>query len=177
VSGVIDCVEVSTIRGVFVRYMIAPVQEADNHLDTIDERLLRELAEDARMSAVELGQKVGLSDSAVRRRLKRLQQDHILKYTIVRNRKRTFAEAYVELIFEAKTDVLAFVTRVVGLPEVREAAQIAGRPDALLRVRAESNDRIGVLVNEIRDFPEVSNTKTLAVLHRERHIWGARSAI
>ena len=157
--------------------MIAPVQEADNNLDTTDKALLRELAEDARMSATTLGDKVGLSGSAVRRRLRRLEKEHILKYTIVRNRRQPFAEAYVELIFVAKADARAFVTKVVGLPEVREAAQIAGRPDALLRVRAESNDRIGTLVNEIRDLPEVANTKTLTVLHRKRHVWGARSAI
>jgi hypothetical protein len=77
----------------------------------------------------------------------------------------------------AKADAHAFVTKVVGLSEVREAAQIAGRPDALLRVRAESNVRLGTLVNEIRDFPEVANTQTLTVLHRKRHVWGARSAI
>ena len=77
----------------------------------------------------------------------------------------------------AKTDARAFVTKVVRLSEVREAAQIAGRPDALLRVRAESNDRIGALVNEIRDYPEVANTKTLTVMHRKRQVWGARNAI
>ncbi len=157
--------------------MITPVHDSDNNLDTTDHALLEQLAENARMSATGLGNKVGLSGSAVRRRLKRLEKEHILKYTIVRNPRQSFAEAYVELTFVAKADAQAFVTKVVGLSEVREAAQIAGRPDALLRVRAESNLRLGTLVNEIRDLPEVANTKTLTVLHRKRHVWGARSAI
>jgi Lrp/AsnC family leucine-responsive transcriptional regulator len=157
--------------------MITPVQDADNNLDTTDRELLKELAEDARMNAESLGDKVGLSGSAVRRRLKRLEREHILKYTIVRRRREKFAEAYVELDFVENTAVPAFVTKVVSLSEVREAAQLAGRPDALLRLRADSNDRLGKLVNEIRGLPEVANTKTLTVLARERHVWGARNAI
>jgi DNA-binding Lrp family transcriptional regulator len=159
--------------------MIASVQGGDNNLDTTDGRLLELLAEDARMSAAALGDIVGLSGSAVRRRLKRLEDGTILKYTIVQDRSKRgpSAEAYVELTFVAQTDAQAFVTKLVKLPEVREASQIAGRPDALLRVRADSNDRIGELVNEIRDFPEVGNTKTLTVLHRQRHVWGAREAM
>ncbi len=131
------------------------------------------------MSGTDLGEEVGLSGSAVRRRLKRLEGGPILKYTIVRDhgKRGPSAEAYVELTFVARTDAQAFVAKVTEMPEVREAAQIAGRPDALLRVRAESNARIGALINEIRDFPEVDNTKTLAVLHRRRHVWGGREAI
>lgn len=153
------------------------MQDDGNNLDTIDGELLKLLAEDARMNAANLGKRVGLSGSAVRRRLKRLEKEHILKYTIVRNHRQAFAEAYVELIFVEKTDVQALLTKVVRLSAVREASQIAGRPDALLRIRAESNDHIGALVNEIRDYPEVANTKTLTVMHRKRHAWGARRAI
>lgn len=156
--------------------MIAPVQEANNQPDEIDQAILDALAENARMNAEALGKKVRLSGSAVRRRLKRLEEDHILKYTIVRTRQQAVAEAYVELHVAAKTDVKDFIARVIELPEVREAAQITGRPDVLLRVRAESNQHIGTLLNEIRELREVDDTKTLTVVERRRHT-GPRSAI
>ena len=49
----------------YSRYMIAPVHHGDNNLDTTGRALLQELAENARMSATRLGEKVCRSGSAI----------------------------------------------------------------------------------------------------------------
>jgi Lrp/AsnC family leucine-responsive transcriptional regulator len=148
-------------------------------LDAIDQELLDLLAEDARLPATELGEKVRLSASAVRKRLKHLEGTHILKYTTVRalDKAGQSAEAYIELDTAPRVDALAFVERVVRMQGVREASQLAGKPDVLLRVRARTPEEIGDLVNKIRELKEVEDTKTLIALHRQRHVAGGRDAM
>jgi DNA-binding Lrp family transcriptional regulator len=137
------------------------------------------LAEDARRTAASLARDINLKPSSVSRRLRRLEKDHILKYTTVIDHDRVgpSAEAYVELTLEPRTNAEAFVAKVVKLPKVREASGIAGKVDALLRVRAESNDDIANVVNKIREMPEVKGTEILFALHRQRHVAGGRDAV
>jgi DNA-binding Lrp family transcriptional regulator len=53
-------------------------------MDETNKKLLALLREDARMSAAALGQKLGLSRTAVRERMKRLERDKIiLGYTVL----------------------------------------------------------------------------------------------
>jgi len=88
------------------------------------------------------------------------------------------ADAFVVVTLAPKADVNAFVERVVRLPKVREASQLAGQnKDALVRVRAESNDAVAEVVNKIRKLPSVDHTETLMALNRQRHIAGGRDAM
>ena len=47
--------------------------------DTVDERLLAELQDDARLSIAELGRRVGLSSPAVADRLERLEEAGVIR--------------------------------------------------------------------------------------------------
>jgi Lrp/AsnC family leucine-responsive transcriptional regulator len=155
------------------------VRPDDNTIDTVDRELLALLAEDARRTVASLASEIPLTPSSVSRRLKRLEKEHILKYTtvIAYDKVDPSAEAYVELTLEPRTNAEAFVAKVVKLPKIREASGIAGKVDALLRVRAESNDDISDVVNEIREMPEVRRTEILFALHRQRHVAGGRDAV
>ena len=50
----------------------------ESRLDTVDERLLAELQDDARLSIAELGRRVGLSSPAVADRLRRLESGGVI---------------------------------------------------------------------------------------------------
>ncbi len=155
------------------------MHDDDNTIDTTDRELLALLAEDARRPAASLAREIKLAPSSVTRRLRRLEREHILKYTtvIAHHKVGRLAEAYVELTLESKTNAEAFVAKVVKLPKVREASGIAGKVDALLRVRAESNDDISDVVNKIREMSEVKGTEILFALHRQRHVAGGRDVV
>ncbi len=162
-------------RALYARF----VRSGDNILDTIDRELLALLAEDARKSAATLAREIKRSPSSVTRRLRRLEKEHILKYTtvIAYDKVGPSAEAYVELTLESQTNVEDFVAKVVKLPGVREASQTSGPVDALLRIRAANNDDIGDVVNTIREMAEVKSTQTLVAQHRQRHVAGGRDAV
>jgi DNA-binding Lrp family transcriptional regulator len=162
------------IRSVYDRFVIRD----GSGPDTIDQKLLDLLADNARLPATTLGEVVGLSPSAVRKRLRDLEGTYILKYTtVLAPGVSGRAEAYVEVMMTPKADVHAFVERVVKMDGVREASQISGKPDAILRLRAETNERIGDVVNKIRKLREVDDTKTLVIVHRQRNVSGGHGGI
>ena len=84
-------------------------------LDRFDRELLAILQKDAELTTTELGDKVGLSSSAVQRRLKRLRSDGAIT-------------SYVAVVDPAKIGHPSFF--VVGLEVDRE------RPEILARLRA-----------------------------------------
>ena|SRR5688572_19930685 len=53
-----------------------------HHLDEFDKQILKQLQENNRITAEELGNMINLSTSAVQRRLKRLRQDKIIEADI-----------------------------------------------------------------------------------------------
>ncbi|HLB21347.1 MAG TPA: winged helix-turn-helix transcriptional regulator [Solirubrobacteraceae bacterium] len=141
-------------------------------LDQLDGRILDLLSKDGRASITSIAKALRLSRPVVSRRIKRLEdEDYILKYTIVLGRQSQAAEAYVEVTLTKQASVDDFLAKVMKLSRVREAAQIAGRDvDAMLRVRAQSNDELSDVVNELREWPEVKSTVTMPASHRQRHV-------
>ena len=87
-------------------------------LDRFDRELLAIVQKDAALTTTELGERVGLSASAVQRRLKRLRSEAVIT-------------SYVALVDPAKLGHPAFF--VVGLEVDRE------RPEILARLRAWFN--------------------------------------
>lgn|GEM_PF-6752978 len=61
-------------------------------------------------------------------------------------------------------DAAAFLRKAVARSEVREGALLAGRPDAILRLRAETHEKLADVVRRLRMLDEVSTTKTLIAL-------------
>jgi Lrp/AsnC family transcriptional regulator, leucine-responsive regulatory protein len=145
-------------------------------LDDIDQAILDRLRDDAREPAASIAAAVGLSPAAVRRRIARLEdQKVIVRYTVVLDHDQVgpSLEAYVELHFTATTDVQAFLSSIVKLPEVREASTLAGHPDALVRLRIRDVDHLREVVTSLRRLRkhgEITSTKTLVALGRLRHV-------
>lgn len=140
-------------------------------LDAVDDRLLELLVEDGRRSASELGRDVGLSPSAAKRRIDRLEQLGVIQgYHAVVDHARlgSVIEAFVELRFAGTTQVDDIEGAVSGLSEVVEAFTTAGDPDALVRVRASDLDHLKRVVDRIRRSGQVTGTKTLIVLGSTR---------
>ena len=86
-------------------------------LDRFDRELLKIVQRNAELTTTELGERVGLSSSAVQRRLKRLRADGVIT-------------AYVAVVDPAKIGHPSFF--VVGLEVDRERAEILSRLKAWL---------------------------------------------
>lgn len=140
-------------------------------LDTIDERILALLVEDARRSASDIGRRVSLSPAAAKRRIDRLEASGIITgYRAVLDHAQLGRqiEAFTELRFEGSTQVDDIVRTVADLPELVEAHTIAGDPDALVHLRVTDLDHLKRVIDGIRRSGRVTGTKTLIVLGTRR---------
>ena len=112
-------------------------------MDDIDWRLLAELKRDARISNVELAERVNLSPTPCLRRVKKLEQKGIIKrYEAVLDMEalgyEVSAYAFVKLTRKSLDITERFERDIRRLDTVTECSVIAGSYDYLLRIVARS---------------------------------------
>ncbi len=111
----------------------------ESSLDTIDRRIIAELQADARLSNVELADKVGLSPSPCLRRVKLLEREqYIVGYRAALQRDRIglgFSVFIgVKIDGHANDRALTFEHAIVAMPEVVACHLVSGESDYLLEV-------------------------------------------
>lgn len=136
-------------------------------LDPLDRRIMSILAGDARKSFAEIGEVVGLSASAVKRRVDRLRATGtIMGYTAVFDPGALGwnTEAYVEIYCKQNTTPARIAESVGRHPEVVAAMTVTGDADALLRIRAADIRHFEEVLERIRAEPFILRTSSYVVL-------------
>ena len=120
---------------------MAHVSQHMTKIDAMNNRILRALLQDGRMSNLDLAARVGLSPSACLRRVQELERTGVIKgYRAVLDPVRTghgfIAYITVGLSIHAKAAQEAFERAMALAPEVRECHNVTGTVEYLLRVEA-----------------------------------------
>lgn len=110
-------------------------------MDSINQKILRELTRNGRISNLELAEKVGLSPSACLRRVQELERSGVIAgYRAVLDPAKTGVgfTAYVTVGLNTHTKAAqeAFEQAITRAPEVRECHNITGAWEYLLRIEA-----------------------------------------
>ncbi len=143
-------------------------------LDDMDRRILRELVQDATQSASALGRKLGLSQPATWRRVKRLHDTGVIKgQRLDLDRERLgFGVAVflgVKLATKGRVSLDDFERAVSAIPEVQSVEHILGVFDYRLRVVARDiSDFERVLRRRIMTLPGVGDVEANVLLSEER---------
>ncbi|BAV96239.1 Lrp/AsnC family leucine-responsive transcriptional regulator [Lysobacter enzymogenes] len=104
-------------------------------LDEFDHKLLELLQHDASATLSELGDAVGLSPSAVQRRMTRYRQDGLMRQVAVLDPMAlgsTLAAVWVTMERESAEGNASFHARVRAAPEVQQCYTLAGEWDYLV---------------------------------------------
>lgn len=114
-------------------------------LDDKDWEILRQLQHNAKASVKDIAEKVHLSSTPVFERIKRLEQNGIIKqYTALIDRtkieKSLMVICYVSLKEHSKTAGSAFISNILKMPEIIECYSISGEFDFMLKVVAANMD-------------------------------------
>jgi Lrp/AsnC family leucine-responsive transcriptional regulator len=136
-------------------------------LDTVDRRILALLQENSKRTFASIGTDVGLSSTAVKRRVDRLQQDGVIIGYGARIDPRAIGEGIEALIEVYCADRIAPADvgrSLAGLDEVVSAFTVSGEPDAVIRARVESIADLEKFVEKLRRDRNVLRTRTLIVL-------------
>ncbi|MCT8989450.1 Lrp/AsnC ligand binding domain-containing protein [Chelativorans sp. SCAU2101] len=141
-----------------------------DRLDRIDRKILDTLAKNGRLSAAELGRRVGLTKTPVQTRLKRLEEDgYIRGYAAIIDHDR-LGEGHVAFVqvtlSDTRSAALEAFNRAVGdIPEIEECHMIAASFDYLLKVRTKDIAAYRrVLGEKISSLPHVSHTSTFVAM-------------
>lgn len=139
-------------------------------VDAVDRELIACLVEDGRAGYGALGDRIGLSASAVKRRMDRLIADGVITgFTVVLDPLSLghTTEAYVEVHCRgtiSPQDLRAAFERV---PEVHSAATISGQADAMLRIVARDVRDLERALERVREETAgIDHTETAIVLSR-----------
>jgi DNA-binding Lrp family transcriptional regulator len=136
-------------------------------LDPVDEKIIALLVDDARRSFADVGGRVGLTASAVKRRVDRLRAGGAIAGFTARLEPRALGwtvEGYVELYCRNSTSPQVIRAAVARFPEVVDASTISGKADALLRIVAADMHHFERVLEQIGAQPFVARTKSVLVL-------------
>ena len=143
-------------------------------LDDIDGKLLRALARDATQSAGALGRRLGLSQPATWRRIKRLEEAGVIRGKQLRldAEKLGFGVTVflgVKLALRGRVSLEDFERAVTAIPEVQTVEHVLGLYDYRLRVVARDlADFERVLRRRIMTLPGAGDVEANVLLSEER---------
>ncbi|NIY71172.1 Lrp/AsnC family transcriptional regulator [Marivivens donghaensis] len=143
-------------------------------LDDLDRKILRSLQQDATQSASVLGRRLGLSQPATWRRIKRLEQaGAIAGRRLVLNREQLgFGVTVflgVKLVAKGRVSLEDFERAVSAIREVQTVEHVLGLYDYRLRVVAtDLADFERILRRRIMTLPGVGTVEANVLLSEER---------
>ena len=145
-------------------------------LDKLDRQILRKLQDDGRATYDQLAEQVGLSPSAVLRRVKRLEESGVIDRYVALVKPEAVGlglTAYLNVRLEKHTEshkrnpMDLFRASVQTWPEVAECAALTGEMDYLLRVLVEDMAHYSrFIMDNLLKHPRVQDCKTSFVLDR-----------
>ena len=135
-------------------------------MEEIDRKIVSLLTRSGRMSFTELARQAGLSVSAVHQRVRRLEQDGVIKGYVA-----VFDPDDVGLPLTAFVSIKPFdqaapddvPDRLKGLEAIEACHSVAGDENYILKVRVASPSALEDLLQQIRTLANVS-TRTTVVL-------------
>lgn len=137
--------------------------------DELDSKILAYLATDGRATFAQIGEAVGLSSPAVKRRVDRLVATGVIQGFAAQVDPEALGwgtEAFVELDCRGSTGPADITAMVAEHPEVVAAYTITGESDALLHLRAASIGDLEAVIERIRSHPNAERTNSRVVLSR-----------
>ena len=137
------------------------------HVDGIDEQILVELAQHARATFAEVGERVRLSAPAVKRRVDRMLDSGVIRaFTTVvdRNALGWNTEAYVQVFCQGRISPDELRRAWVDIPEIVSAATVTGTADAILRVLARDMQHLEDALERIRTSADIERSESIVVL-------------
>jgi Lrp/AsnC family transcriptional regulator, regulator for asnA, asnC and gidA len=138
--------------------------ELSSDLDSIDEKIIRLLQIDSRKPFVEIAKQIGLSESAVRRRVKNLLENNTIKrFTLELNSTNT-TSAITLISVSSTADTSVVSSALMNLKGVAVIYEITGQYDIAAVISASSVIEINKCIDDVRKIDGVSDTNTVIVL-------------
>jgi len=137
-------------------------------VDETDEKLIRILQADSRRAFVDIANEIGLSESAVRRRVKNLVDRAIIKRFTIELGASDKTSAITLISVASTADSSAVSNQLMNLNGVKVVYEITGQYDIAAIIAAPAITDINKCIDDIRKIEGVSDTDTVIILKTMR---------
>jgi Lrp/AsnC family transcriptional regulator for asnA, asnC and gidA len=135
-------------------------------IDDLDKSLIAELAKNARQTSVQLSRNLGVSETTVRRRISRLQQDRVIASTVVPDATKLGYAIVVIIALQVDLGSIHEVERcLVDYSNIRYVADCTGSHDILVGAWFRSSQELADFVKgHLSKIPGIRRSETFIVL-------------
>ena len=138
------------------------------NLDEIDDKIIKILEADSRKAFVDIATQIGLSESAVRRRVKNLTDQKIIRRFTIELTEGDKTSAITLISVSSSADTSAVSARLMKLGSVETVFEITGQYDIAAIIAAPAISEINKCIDDIRKIEGVSDTNTVIILRTIR---------
>ncbi len=134
--------------------------------DKIDEKIIEYLKENSRESFVDIGKKLKLSESAIRRRVKNLLGSGAIKKFTLELGEENATSAIVLVSVDSATDTSKVSLKLTKLEGVKTVYEITGQYDITVIISAATIAEINNSIDALRKITGVVDTNTVIILKK-----------
>ena len=146
-------------------------------LDELDQKIVRLLIQNARMSYSEIGQQTGISSVAVKMRVQALEQKGVIEeYTTIINPQKISGAVSCYFEIETRPDALMEVAEILRQNDtITQIYRVTGKSRLHVHAVASSNEEMeALLYGTIDKLPGVLECTNNVILSRIKDIKGLR---
>ena len=133
-------------------------------MDDVDREIIRILKNDGRATYGEIGEKVNLSEGAVRKRIKDLLDSGAIKQFTVKIGLTEGSQAMTLVAINPSIPTSEISDMIMKIPNVESVYEITGQYDIAALISAMNIVEVNACVEKIRRVEGVVNTNTMIIL-------------
>jgi DNA-binding Lrp family transcriptional regulator len=133
-------------------------------MDDVDRKIIKILKDDGRAGYVEIGNQVGLSEGAVRKRIKILTDEGVIRKFTVKIGVAEGAEAITLLATNPAYPTQEVSKRIQEIPNVETIYEVTGEYDIVAVIGGMNVVEVNECIEKIRRVEGIMKTNTMIVL-------------
>ena len=142
-------------------------------LDQLDRELIKELQNEGRKSYRDIGRMMGVSEGTIRKRVKRLQEQGVMKIRAVLNPRKFGYNVESIIAFQVRmADLDDVVDLLIKKPNIRYLAYVAGRYDMIASIITRTTEELGQFMKDhIYSSTSILRAETFINLEIVKNPW------
>lgn len=155
---------------------LLPTAEGDDHapIDTTDFRIIALLRKDGRMSSRDLARALGLTETTIRARLRRLETSGAMRVVAMTDFRAAGFQLMASIGVQVKDrSAVDVATDIAQLPQVFNVQIVIGTMDIELSAGAADGGELAALINTLAQIPGVHRLTPGMALEVIKFDWGA----
>jgi Lrp/AsnC family transcriptional regulator, involved in the regulation of lysine biosynthesis len=133
-------------------------------MDNIDRQIIKILKEDSRAGYITIGKQIGLSEGAVRKRVKTLTDAGVIRKFTIKLGVAEGAEAIALLSINPSLPTQEVSNRILEIPNVETIYEVTGEYDIVAIISGLNVIEVNECIEKIRRVEGIMKTNTMIVL-------------